>query len=188
MTRLLITLALLAAASVVRANEKPVTIDQSHSHIVFNVKVPMNAFKAELTDYHLDVLADADNGKIVSAQFSFKFAGIKTGDPRCDREMIVWENEDQFPQVLFTLVSLDPLSTTKYQAHGQLVFHGVKKDIDFPVTVTVAASNDQAYTIDGDYALDTREFNLPVARRYFVLSVDPIVNVTFHLQGSVAKP
>ncbi len=65
-------------------------------------------------------------------------------------------------------------------AVGRLTFHGVTRDLRFPITLE---RDGPLYSIDGDAPIDTREFGLPVIRRLAVLKVDPLVHVRFHLQG-----
>ena len=39
------------------------------------------------------------------------------------------------------------------------------------------------FAIDGDAVIDTRDFGLPIIKKFLVLKVDPEVRVRFHLQG-----
>jgi len=52
--------------------------------------------------------------------------------------------------------------------------------VSFPVKIT---ADHRLTTIDGMAAVDTREFGLPIIRMFWVLTVDPVVHVRFHLQG-----
>ena len=63
--------------------------------------------------------------------------------------------------------------------------HGVGRDLAFPVSI--AHSEAGTYAIDGEVPIDTREFSLPVIRRFGFLPVDPVVKVRFHLQGTCAS-
>ncbi len=174
-----------AAFANLRANEGPVVVDQSHSHIVMEVKTDFTGFNAELTDYHIDVLADAQTGKITSAQVSFPFSAVKTGDLRRDRDMLQWENNDQFPQVVCTLTKLEPRGDAKFTAQGEVLFHGVKRALSFPATVII--NPNQTYVVDGEAIIDTRDFGLPKVRKYLIIIVNPEVHVFFHLQASLVK-
>ncbi|HEY9154933.1 MAG TPA: YceI family protein, partial [Opitutaceae bacterium] len=144
-----------------------------------------SGFTAELSDYHIDVLADSDTGKITSAQINFPFSAIKTGDLRRDREMLSWENNDQFPQVVCTLTQLEAHGEAKFTAQGEVLFHGVKKSISFPASVII--NPNQTYAIDGEVDVDTRDYNLPRVRKYLIITVNPVVHVVFHLQAALMK-
>jgi len=169
----------------VRANEVPVVVDQSHSRILMEVKTDLNGFTAELTDYHIDVMADSESGKITSAQVNFPFSALKTGDPRRDRDMLIWENNDQFPEVVCTLTHLEPQGNAKFSAQGEVLFHGMKQAISFPATVIM--NPNQSYVVDGEADIDTRNFGLPKMRKYLVITVNPVVHVVFHLQAALMK-
>jgi polyisoprenoid-binding protein YceI len=173
------------APAALRASELPVVVDQSHSRFLMQVKTDFSGFTAELSDYHIDVLADADSGKITSAQISFPFSAVKTCDLRRDRDMLVWENNDQFPQVVCTLTRLDPHGEAKFTAQSEVLFHGVKKTISFPVTVII--NPNQTYVVDGEADIDTRDFNLPKVRKYLVITLNPVVHVVFHFQAALMK-
>lgn len=173
------------ASPALRAAEMPVLVDQSHSRILMQVKTDFSGFTAELTDYHIDVLADAESGQIVSAQVNFPFSALKTGDAHRDRDMLAWENNDQFPQVVCTLTRLDPHGEAKFTAQGEVLFHGVKKAISFPATVII--NPNQSYVVDGEIEIDTRDFNLPKVRKYLIVTVNPVVHVVFHLQAALMK-
>ena len=172
-------------AAPLRASEVPVVVDQSHSRILMQVKTDFNGFTAELTDYHIDVLADSESGKIISAQVDFPFSAVKTGDLRRDRDMLLWENNDQFPQVVCTLTHLEPHGNAKFTAQGEVLFHGVKQAIAFPVTVII--NPNQSYVVDGEADVDTRDFSLPKVRKYLIITVNPIVHIVFHLQAALTK-
>jgi polyisoprenoid-binding protein YceI len=167
------------------AGEIPVVVDQSHSRILMQVKTDFSGFTAELTDYTIDVLADSESGKITSAQISFPFSAVKTGDLRRDRDMLVWENNDQFPQVVCTLTRLETHGEAKFTAQGEVLFHGVKKAISFPASVII--NPNQTYVVDGEADIDTRDYNLPQVRKYLIITVNPIVHVVFHLQAALMK-
>ena len=172
-------------AAPLQASEIPVIVDQSHSRILMQVKTDFSGFTAELSDYHIDVLADSDSGKITSAQISFPFSAVKTGDLRRDRDMLLWENNDQFPQVVCTLTRLEAHGEAKFTAQGEVLFHGVKKAISFPASVII--NPNQTYVVDGETDIDTSDYNLPQMRKYLIITVNPIVHVVFHLQAALMK-
>jgi polyisoprenoid-binding protein YceI len=173
---------LAAACIVAQGAETPIVVDKDHSEIDFDVKATLHSFSGKLKDYEA-VLA-ADQGKITRGHFQFHFADLKTGDEKRDRDMLAWAENAQFPEVSFDLVSLKSEGDSNFVATGKLMLHGVEKQIQFPVGIV--AKDNRLYSVDGDADLDTREFNLPIIRKFGMLKVNPVVKVHFHLQASAA--
>lgn len=184
MKKLLVALAFAGFGLCLRAAEAPIVIDTQHSRIEFDVKATMHSFTGSVKAYQADILADPESGNVTKAQLQFKFADLVTGDEKRDRDMLAWEQSDQFPTVVFTLTKLAPTAPGHYSAHGQLILHGVTHDIVFPVTITSA--DKLVYSIDGETQLDTHDYNLPTIRKFGLMKVNPVVRISFHLQGAVS--
>jgi polyisoprenoid-binding protein YceI len=91
-----------------------------------------------------------------------------------------WQQTVQHPEAVYTLTSLAAGVDGRLTATGTFRLHGVERTLVFPVAVT---EDNSVVAIDGEVKLDTREFGLPVIRKFAVLKVDPLVTVRFHLQG-----
>ncbi len=182
--RFLFSLALgLAAAGSAAAAERPLTIDAAQSRVDIVVKASMDSFTGQLNRYDAVLTADGE-GKIAGFRLTFQFLDIATGKEGRDKAMHKWQETDKFPDGSFVLATLKPVEGGGYTAIGRLTFHGVTRDLQFPVTI---ARDGARYAIDGDAALDTREFGLPVIRMLALLKVDPIVHVLFHRQAQPAS-
>ena len=179
----LLVAALLWLPLALHATERPLSIDKTHSRIEAEAKATMHAFTAKLSSYDAEFMADTTSGKIKRGTLQFKISNVKTGDEKRDRDMLAWIHNDQFPEVVFTLISVVDAAPSKLNARGQLLLHGVAKEIAFPVTVET--KDQHVYSIDGHLDLDTQEFGLPIIRKYGLLKVDPVLHVSFHLQGAV---
>ena len=57
--------------------------------------------------------------------------------------------------------------------------------MSFPVTIRGPWPT---FLCDGEVAIDTRDYGLPVIKKFILLKVDPVVHLSFHLQGRVAAP
>jgi len=112
-------------------------------------------------------------------------ADLKTGDAGRDAEMDEWEEIERYPDGQFTLDAVEPGGAGKFVARGRLRFHGVERDVSFPVTV---AARRDTLTIAGSTSLDTRDYGLPVYRRFIIFRVDPVVQVKFRLVGKLLAP
>ncbi len=172
-----------AAAGVAAAADRPLAIDAAQSRVDVVVKASMDSFTGQLNRYDATLTADAD-GKISGLRLNFQFRDVATGKEGRDKAMHKWQDTDKFPDGSFVLVALKPADGGGYTAFGRLTFHGTTRDLQFPVTI---ARDGARYAIDGDAALDTREFGLPVIRMLALLKVDPVVHIRFHLQAQPAS-
>lgn len=174
-------LATATSAAMASTAERPLAIDFTHSHVEVAVKATVDSFTGKLARFEPVVLVN-DSGRVASAQVSFHFRDVETGKPGRDEAMHKWQKTDSFPDGKFELSSLEPAASGGFTAFGRLTFHGVTRDLRFPVAIT---RDGPVYAIDGDAVVDTRDYNLPVIRMLALLKVDPLVHVRFHLQGSI---
>ena len=161
----------------------PLVIDGEQSRLEVVVKATLDSFVGRIEDYTATVTVDG--GRVVAARLDFHFADVHTGKEARDAAMNEWQQTTDHPEVVFILASLESAADAvagNRTARGSLSFHGVTREIAFPVSIT---TDQKLYSIDGEAPLDTRDFGLPVIRKFGVLKVDPIVKVRFHLQGSV---
>ncbi|HEY0947167.1 MAG TPA: YceI family protein [Opitutaceae bacterium] len=191
MKRLLPRLAaLLVAASAVGAAERPLVVDQVQSQVEIAVRATVDSFTARLVDFRPNILIDPDDVRVTAATLAFRFEDVKTGKAKRDGEMHDWQNTPAYPDGQFVLAALEPAAggngsgkgNGHLTARGTLTFHGVSREISFPVAITTDST---VYAIDGEAPVDTRDFGLPIIRKFAVLKVDPVVKVRFHLQGKV---
>lgn len=159
----------------------PLVVDTAQSRVEVVVKATVDSFTGTLDAYTADISVDA--GRVVAATFGFRFDQVHTGKDGRDTAMHEWQETPKHPDGLFTLKAIETGADGRLTARGSLVFHGVTKDIAFPVSVT---TDRKLYAIDGEAPLDTRDFGLPIIRKFALLKVDPVVKIRFHLQGAVA--
>ena len=164
------------------ANASPVALDMTQSGVEIAVKATIDSFTARLQDYDVSVTMAPHTRQVEAAVFRFNFASIKTGDVKRDRDMNEWQQTARFPDVVFTLTALERAAGGKSIASGRLRFHGVERPMSFPISI---ATNRQIIAMDGDVTIDTRDYGLPVIKKYFILMVDPVLNLHFHLRGKV---
>jgi polyisoprenoid-binding protein YceI len=156
-------------------------IDPAQSRIDISVQATVDSFTGHLEHCAPEITLGED-GSIVSVRVPFHFRDVATGKAKRDTAMHEWQQTDRFPDGEFVLTALAPLQPGRFTARGNLLFHGVKHELVFPVAVT---TDHALYAIDGEAILDTREYGLPIIKMFAVLKVDPHVKVAFHLQGRV---
>lgn len=183
-SRYLLALLFASAGVGLAAAERPLAVDKARSRVEIVVKATVDSFTGRLADFQPAIMVDPESGRVVAAQFGFHFADVKTGKPNRDEQMHAWQDTAQHPDGHFRLAALTPGPDGRFNATGVLTFHGVTREIAFPATVT---TDRRLYAVDGEAAIDTREFDLPVIRKFGLLKVDPLVRVRFHLQGVIGE-
>ncbi|ATC64169.1 hypothetical protein CMV30_09485 [Nibricoccus aquaticus] len=183
---LLAALLLTSFASRAPAAETPLIADKPQSRIEYAVTATMDSFTGKLISYTLDLSSDpATPAKITRAELRFRFADLRSDNAKRDQQMRDWQSTEQFPEALFTLTTLEPAATPgRFTARGQFIFHGMTRDLVFPVSIS--SSEDGLHVIDGEARIDTRDFGLPIIRKFGLLKVDPVVVVKLHLQARPA--
>ena len=179
----LLAAAILALPLVPSANGALFSMDRTESHVDIAVKSTLNSFDAHLQDFDVVIALDPETGRVTSTAFHADLASVKTGRADRDHNMSVWLQTKEFPQVVFELGAVDRGPNGALTAHGRLQMHGQMHEVSFPVSVSV---NRGSATIDGTAALDTQDFGLPIMR-FWLLTVEPVVQVHFHLQGSLVR-
>lgn len=162
------------------AGTRPLTLDVARSSIGVEVRATFDSFEGRLERYESEILIDPVRPSIEQARFSFAFADLRTGRPRRDRDMLEWSESADHPVARFRLERLERTVGEPTMARGQLKLHGVEHEISFPVSFLVDGA---LYSIDGVVRLDYRDYGLPIIRKFLLLTVDPHLQVRFHLQG-----
>lgn len=166
----------------VGAATQRLVIDRSNSQVEVAVHATVDSFTAKLANYDAQIEVDPATARVTAARFQFRFAELKTGKEKRDREMHEWQQTEAHPDGEFALTALESTADGRFTARGTLRLHGVTKELSFPVAVT---TDRRLFAVDGEPSLDTRDFGLGVIRKFAVLKVDPVVKVRFHLQGSL---
>lgn len=164
------------------AGERVLAVDPALSRVEIQVKATVDSFTGKLAAYDAQLTFDDAAGRVTAVAFRFHFADVKTGKSDRDAQMHEWQQTAKFPDAGYTLTALAPGADGRLTATGVFKLHGVERTLTFPVAVT---ADKAVFAIDGETKIDTREFGLPVIRKFAVLKVDPIVVVRFHLQGSI---
>jgi polyisoprenoid-binding protein YceI len=179
----LLAVAILTLPLATRAAGALFLMDRAESHVDVAVKSTLYSFDAHLEDFNVAIMFDPETGRVESAAFHADLSAVKTGRADRDHNMDVWLQAKEFPQIVFELKAVDRGPNGELTARGRFQLHGQLRDISFPITVT---GNRGLTKIDGTATLDTRDFGLPIIR-FWMLTVDPVVQVRFHLQGGLDR-
>mgnify|MGYP001454578624 CR=1 FL=1 len=160
------------------ATATPLVVDPASVKIEVTVKATMHGFTGKLDTATVTLDGDAAAGTVATATVRFAWADLKTGDTARDKEMLAWATA-QSPEGVFTLAKLTPAPTADtFTATGALALNGQTRDLSFPVKIAKTATG---WTITGETQIDHRNWGLPKIRKFGLLTVDPIVTITFAL-------
>jgi len=166
------------AAAACLATAKPVEIVPDSLEVKVDVKANVDSFTATVAGGELAVSVYPETSAIASAVYKFNWKGVKTGKEKRDHEMLEWADSEEHPEGSFTLKSIDTRSDASI-AIGTLEFHGVSRDIEFPVEVS---RTETGFAVSGVATIDHREWGLKQFRKFLVLTVRPNVTVRFKFE------
>lgn len=161
---------------------QPVILDADRSTIAIDVKATVDSFTAQVPVTDVALLVDPAALENTKVRAVFQFIDVKTGKPDRDEAMHVWQDTKKFPTVIFDLKLLTPQTDGTLLATADFTLHGQTKRLTFPVKLTQA---DGTYQADGEAVIDTRDYGLPIIRKFALLKVAPELRVRFHLVGRI---
>lgn len=153
-------------------------VDQEKSRVQVDAKATGHSFTGTLEKYEVKVEGDEVSLEPKSCRLSWKFEDLKTGDGKRDKEMLKWLGGGS-PEGSFRFIKMWK-DGGQLKAQGELKIHGVSKVVAFPYAVK---KDGEWVTIDGTVEMDYEDFGLPIIRAMAVMTVDPKLEVRFHLVG-----
>ncbi len=163
------------------AHAATLEVDKQRSRIQVNAKATGHAFTGTLKDYKATVSGDETALTPTGFDLSWDFTNLGTEDASRDAEMIKWLGGGT-PKGSFKFTKSWTDKAGKDQGMGNLSIHGISKAISFPYTVK---KDGDWVTIDGKANMDYQNFSLPIIRAMAVMTVEPQLEVTFHIVGKV---
>jgi polyisoprenoid-binding protein YceI len=176
------TFAALLCPLALSAASQTLVVDKAASSVAVDVKATIDSFVARFTDFDAQIQVQGSIVPMVSGTIHFLFTDLKTGDDDRDQEMYKWQDNEKYPDGQFTLDSVTPDDVGNFIANGRLRFHGTEREGSFPVKINIQK---KILTIEGEADLDTRDYGLPVYRKFIVFSVSPKVHVRFKIIGKL---
>lgn len=175
--RSLIPMILLTAVSHLTA--ATLTVDQTRSAITVDAKATAHSFRGKLTKFNATVSGDPVSMKPSVVALDWDFSDLKTGEAKRDSEMLKWLGQTKGS---FRMTKSWVDADGKSWVQGNLKIHGVSQSISFPMKAT--RKGDQM-TVDGAVWIDYQNFSLPIIRNMAVMTVDPKLKISFHLEGDI---
>ncbi|AOS44126.1 YceI-like domain protein [Lacunisphaera limnophila] len=167
------------------AGASPLQLDLAHSALEVEVHATFETFVVRLDRFRADIAINPGTRVVEQVGINFLMADLRTGRSQRDQHMLEWEEHERFPEVGFRMVGQVASAAGPRSVRGVVSLHGVEHEVAFNVTFLM---QDTVCSIDGEAEIDYRDHGLPLIRKYWVLRVDPVLHVRFHLQGRLAGP
>jgi polyisoprenoid-binding protein YceI len=163
------------------AHAATLEVDKGRSRIQVDAKATGHNFTGTLKEYSASVSGDSGSLAPQGFKLEWNFNDLDTDDAKRDKEMIKWLGGGN-PKGSFKFTKSWIGKDGSQQAMGTLTINGVSKTVSFPYT---AQKDGEWVTVDGKVSMDYRNFSLPVIRAMAVMTVDPKLDVRFHVVGKV---
>jgi polyisoprenoid-binding protein YceI len=164
-------------------------VSSSESALTFQARSTLHAVHGKATGLTGYVEAAWNPDGTLAAQpapkmhVDFAVEGLSSGNSLQDREMWKMIDSKRFPRVAADLRDIRPAAAPgRYAARGDITIAGRSRTYDGEVAL---AHDGDRVTIDGELALDIRDFGLK-APNLLIVKVDPIVTVRLHLAAKAA--
>jgi len=181
MKRTLVPAICLLTHSLIPLQAASLEVDKQRSHIQVDASATAHSFTGTLKTFEAKVSGDASSLKPTGFDLSWKFGDLDSAEPKRDAEMIKWLGDGN-PKGSFKFIKSWTDNAGRDNGMGTLTIHGVSKTIAFPYTVKQESG---LVTIDGKVEMDYQNFNLPIVRAMAIMTVDPKLEVSFHIVGKI---
>jgi len=168
------------ALSLIPVKAADLTVDASKSWLKFDATATGHSFDGSLKKFDAAISGDDASLTPTAANLSWDFKDLDTDEPKRDVEMLKWLDHGKSPKGSFQMAKswVDASGVTWVQ--GTLKIHSISKAIAFPIRTSKTGDR---VKIDGQVWIDYRDFGLPIVRNMAVLTVDPKLKISFHLEG-----
>jgi polyisoprenoid-binding protein YceI len=157
-------------------------LDPQHSHLKALAHATGHDFEAIASTFQCQISFDDQTLVPVMATLSLTLEDLLTGNKKRDKEMKHWLASETFPTISFQFTQWTSGKPAMLQ--GILTIHGQPVSIEVPVHFT---RKEDAILLEGTFPIDTTQFGLEIIKKMGFLKVNPIVNIVFHLEGSLAS-
>lgn len=171
---------LLTVCSSLTALAADLAVDSQKSWVKVDANATGHSFSGSLSRFDAKVSGDPATLVPSAATLQWDFSDLKTNDAKRDAEMLKWLEYAKNQKGSFEMTKTWTDSSGKVWAQGSLKFHGISKAVAFPLTTS--KSGDRV-KIDGSVWIDYQDFSLPIIRAMAVMTVDPKLKISFHLEG-----
>lgn len=181
-TNFLFPMAVATLLSLGAASAADLSVDSQKSWVKVDASATGHSFSGSLSKFDAKASGDATSLVPTSASLEWDFSDLKTNDVKRDAEMLKWLEYAKNQKGSFQMTKTWTDSAGKIWAQGNLKIHGISKALAFPLTTSKSGDR---LKIDGQVWIDYQDFSLPIIRNMAVMTVDPKLKISFHLEGDV---
>jgi len=157
-------------------------VDAQKSWVKVDATATGHSFSGALAKFSVKVSGDPASLAPSSVRLQWDFSDLRTNDVKRDAEMLKWLDYAKNQKGSFDMTKTWTDAEGKTWAQGNLKFHGLSKSLAFPLTTSKSGNR---VTTSGLVWIDYRDFSLPIIRSMAVMTVDPKLKISFHLEGDV---
>jgi polyisoprenoid-binding protein YceI len=155
------------------------------SSLLIQARSNVGAINWEATGIEGIVEADVRDGAVeasapVHAKLEVAVDRLRSGNSLYDAELLQRIDARRYPTTSVELRELTPVTGARYRANGDLVFHGITREVSG--TVSVSAVDDDTLVVEGEQVFDIRDFDVP-SPKILMLKILPDVRVHLFLRA-----
>lgn len=156
-------------------------VNEQRSEINLSVQATGHQVEGHVISFTADIDFPNREAFPESAIIRFPTDRITTDHDERDIEMLKWLEAEKYPETVFELDYWEGTGSTRV-AYGSLTLHGVTRGIQIPITLSTQGTQ---IVLIGDAEINTKDFRLPKIRKAMVMSVSPVVEISFKLYGTL---
>lgn len=158
-----LTLTLLLPA-VAAAEPAIYKVDVDHSGVSFSIRHFVSNVSGRFRDFDGVIKYDKANPAASSVEFTVKAASIDTTNNDRDEHLRSKDffEVQKFPTLTFTSTQVTPKDATTLNVTGNLILHGVTRQITFPVSLlgTVKTPRGEKAGFETTFTIDRKEYGI----------------------------
>lgn len=140
-------------------------IDKSHSEAIFQVRHLLTKVRGRFSDFEGAIEFNETNPEQSSVHFTINATSIDTAEPDRDKHLRSADffEVDKFPQITFTSMRIVKRGAETFDVTGNLMMHGVTKEVVLPVAHLGKAKDpwgNERLGFEAETTLNRKDFGL----------------------------
>lgn len=176
-----IILTILVFTTFIFAQKQQVIIDTSISYVKYTGAHFLHKWSGQSKVINGEILIDVENPHNSEINISIPIMSFDSKNGNRDSNMLFVTEQDEYPNVLFTATEIMIIDQTNYQIKGLLTFHGIEKEIDAYVQVSMISDSIEFIT-----AFKVNLIDFDVERPKLLLSkINEIIEIELYIKGKI---
>ncbi len=176
-----IILTILMFATFIFAQKQQVIIDTAISYVKYTGAHFLHNWSGQSNKINGEILIDLENPLTSKINISIPIMSFDSKNGNRDSNMLFVTEQDEYPNVLFTATEIMTADQTNYRIKGLLNFHGIEKEIDASVQVSMISDS-----IEFVSTFKVNLIDFDVERPKLLLSkINEIIEVELYIKGKI---